>query len=311
MFKVMFKKILLTVSVVGFMVLMIHLPFVLQPSGSLVSPLSFTPRMALNLWFPKASATSQEDDLPEITAQAAYFVDTENGEVLYQKNSHQKLPIASLVKIMTAIVALENTSFDEEITVSPYAAGMEPDRMDLRQGEILAVEELLYGMFLVSGNDASEALAEGVLGNRDEFIPAMNKKTLQLGMKDTLFINPSGLEEDDKEQYSTAFDVALMSRYAIKQFPSLVEISSTYHRYIPKTSTHQDYDLYSGINLLTTYPGVLGLKTGYTPLAGLTLVTLARRQGQQILGVLLNSQDRRAEAKLLLDYSFAKLGAGN
>ena len=145
----------------------------------------------------------------------------------------------------------------------------------------------------------------------DEFIPAMNKKTLQLGMKDTLFINPSGLEEDDKEQYSTAFDVALMSRYAIKQFPSLVEISSTYHRYIPKTSTHQDYDLYSGINLLTTYPGVLGLKTGYTPLAGLTLVTLARRQGQQILGVLLNSQDRRAEAKLLLDYSFAKLGAGN
>lgn len=305
------RKIGYAVLAIALAILAIHLPMIIQSSGSLVSPLVFTPQMALNLWFPKASASSQGENLPEITAQSAYFVDTDSGEVLYQKNPQQKLPIASLVKIMTAVITLENTSLEEKITVSPEAAGMEPDRMDLRAGEKLTVEELLYGLFLVSGNDAAEALAQGVLGNREEFISAMNRKALQLGMKDTAFINPSGLEEDDKIQYSTAFDIVLMSRYAVRQFPSLVKISSTPHYYIPGNETHRDFDLYSGINLLTTYPGVVGFKTGYTPQAGLTLVTLAQKEGRQVLGVLLNSQDRRAEARLLLDYSFAKLGVSN
>lgn len=275
--------------------------------GPLVSPLVKSNQVAVNLWFPKAQAYSGED-APLIGAKAAYFIETNTGQVLYQKNSNQRLPVASLIKIMTALVAVENKKLDDQVVVSLQAASMEPDHMLLIPGEKLTLEELLYGVFLVSANDAAEAIAETTYGNRAEFITRMNQKAAQIGMKDTMFINPTGLEENNQPHYSTAFDVALMGRYAAKHFPFLVNISSTPHIFFPQTSTHQDYDLYSGINLLTTYPGVVGLKTGYTPEAGLTLVTLARHSGHEVLGVVLGSNDRRAEAKMLLDYSFKKLG---
>ena len=179
--------------------------------------------------------------------------------------------------------------------------------MELKAGERLTVEELMYGIFLVSANDAAEALAETSAKNRGDFIGQMNNTAQRIGMKDTLFINPTGLEEDQGEQYSTAYDVAIMSRYATRRFPRLVDFSKTPRVTLPQTSTHQDYDLYSGINLLTTYPGVVGLKTGYTPEAGLTLATLARKEGHEVLGILLGSENRREEARELLDYSFKKL----
>lgn len=260
-----------------------------------------------NLWFPQ-KMTPQDQETTQISAKAAYFVDLKSGQILYQKNPHLRLPIASLVKIMTAIISLENRSPEAEVEINSKAAGMEPDSMLLKTDEKLTVEELLDGMFLVSANDAAEALAETSLGSREEFIAKMNEKARQLGMNDTLFINPTGLEEDSKKQYSTAYDVILMSRYAIKYFPKLVEITSTLHLVLPETDKHQSYDLYSGINLLTTYPGVLGFKTGYTPEAGLTLVTLAKKEGQEVLGVILGSGDRRGEARELLDFSFQKLG---
>lgn len=266
-------------------------------------------KIADNLWFPKRSflAGGFKQGL-SITAKAAFFVETQSGEVLFEKSPKERLPIASLVKIMTAIVALESRQMEDILKVSERAAGMEPDKMFLRAGERLSIEELLEGMFLVSANDAAEVLAEEAMGRREEFINLMNSKAIMLDMKDTRFINPSGLEEDEEKQYSTAFDVALMARYATRQWPDLVKISSQPHIYIPRTDNHQDYDLYSGINLLTTYEGVVGFKTGFTPEAGLTLVTLARREGKEVLGVLLGSTNRRDDAKLLLDYSFARLG---
>ncbi len=276
---------------------------------NIVSPWVEGGREAINLWLPQdVQASEGSIDAPQITAKSAYFVDMDSGRVLYSKDPHLKLPIASLTKIMTLIVTLENHSFSDQISVSQTAANMEPDHMELRAGEKLSVEELSYGVFLVSANDAAEALAENTDGGVDNFVKAMNEKAKMLGMSDTLFINPTGLEEDGKDQYSSAYDVALMSRYAIKQFPHLVDLSSTYHEYIPATSTHQDYDMYSGINLLTTYPGVMGFKMGYTPDAGLTSVTLAQKGGHWIIGVILNSEDRRDEARELLDYSFKKLG---
>lgn len=267
-------------------------------------------RLADNIWFPEKFTPSPLDLIlaPKIDAKAAFFVETQTGQVLYQKNQNEQLPIASLTKIMTAIVTLENKNIDDPIDISERAASMEPDKMLLIAGEKLTVKELLQGIFLVSANDASEALAEEVFLNRDLFIKMMNSKAAQLGMKDTLFINPSGLDEDDRKQYSTAFDVTLMSRYAIQRWPLLINISSSPHIYIPKTENHQDYDLYSGINLLSTYPGIIGFKTGYTPQANLTLVTLARKADKEVLGVILGSGDRRDDAKALLDYSFKKLG---
>lgn len=283
----------------------------LKKDSKLLSPWGGEGKIANNLWFPKdgvQSVLGEEYQFKEITAEAAYFVELGSGEVLYEKNPSKKLPIASLVKIMTAIVTLENNKLGDQVLISQEAANQEPDSMLLRTGEKLSVEELLYGLFLVSANDGAEALAENLQGGKEAFVNQMNVKASQLGMNNSLFINPTGLQEDGREQYSTAFDVAIMSRYAIKYFPYLVDITKKDHVILPKTSTHQDYDLYSGINLLTTYPGVVGFKTGFTPEAGLTLVTLAKREGYQVLGVLLRSENRREEARQLLDYSFQKLG---
>lgn len=281
--------------------------FTRPKNEKLLSPWDGQEKMAINLWIPKAEASENFTDAPQISAKSAYFVEVNSGRVLYQKDSHQRLPVASLTKIMTAIITLENRKWQDEIKISEYASSMEPDHMELQPGEKLTVEDLLYGIFLISANDAAEALAENVTSSREDFIKRMNNKALQLGMNDTLFINPSGLQEDGREQYSSAYDVALMSRYLVNEFPHVTDISNTPHIVLPKTEMHQDYDLYSGINLLTTYPGVVGLKTGFTPEAGLTLVTLAKKDGQKVLGVLLSSENRRSEAKELLDYSFKKL----
>lgn len=323
------RNIILWVGCLSLVVLMIAGFFYLKHRQvKLISPIFGIPknRFADNIWFPKeASDESEPAMFYKISARSAFFVETRTGQVLFEKNAHQKLPVASLVKIMTVIIALENRSFDEILKVSAKAANMEPDRMILIEGEKLRLEELLDGIFLVSANDAAEVLAERATGRREdlpaltavrqagrqEFINLMNSKALQLGMGDSQFINPTGLEEDGRSQYSSAYDVALMVRYAIYKWPHLVEISSKQHIFIPETDTHQDYDLYSGINLLTTYPGVLGFKTGYTPEAGLTLATLARREGKEVLGVILGSEDRRDDAKELLDYSFKKLGVKN
>ncbi len=278
------------------------------PQKQLFSPAVWEGRvLGMNLWYP-GTVNRGNSLAPDITAKAAYFVDIDSGQVLYQKNADVKLPIASLTKIMTVTVTLAHHKFSDTIQVSNFAASIEPDHMGLIPGEKLLVEELLYGVFLSSANDAAEALAENIPGGRSKFISEMNEISLQLGMNDTKFINPTGLEEDGKTQYSTALDVALMSRYLVKQYPEVTQISRTYHVYLPPTSTHQAYDLYSGINLLTTYPGVIGLKIGYTPEAGLTIVTLAKRGSHEVLGVILNSDDRRQEARELLDYSFKKLG---
>lgn len=263
--------------------------------------------LGVNLWFPSIN-TSPDANSPKITAKSALFIDTKSGKILYAKNEAEKLPIASLTKVMTALIALENKNLNDEFLVSEPAANMEPDKMLLIAGEKLTLKELLYGIFLISANDAAEVIAEGSLpAGRQEFINLMNAKAKQLGMRDSLFVNPTGLDEDFSNSYSSAYDMALLTRYLIRRFPQVVEISKMPHIYLPLTQNHQDYDMYSGINLLTTYPGVVGFKTGYTPVAGLTIITLARKGDHEVIGVLLGSQNRREEVRELLDYSFSQL----
>ena len=284
-----------------------------QEENELVSPLSFAGKtLGVDLWFPQPDGLIV--NAPKINTKAAYFVETSTGQVLYSKNSNEKLPIASLAKVMTALIALEHRPLDDKFRVSKRASEMEPDEMILLPGEALTLKELLYGIFLISANDAAEVLAEEVTGNREEFMKLMNNKALELEMKNTYFANPTGLDEDFVNSYSSAYDLVILTRYLIRRFPEVVEISKTKHIIIPRTFEHQDYEMYSGINLLTTYPGVVGFKTGYTPEAGLTLITLARKSGhdlpagrQEVLGVLLGSENRRDEARELLDYSFREL----
>ncbi len=274
---------------------------------NLISPLAGQEKvLGLNQWFPGNTNVAQKD-APEISAEAVLFVDTKTGQVLFSKNPNKKLPIASLVKVMTVLVALEHKSMDDKFTVSQHAVEMEPDKMLLIAGEKLTLKELLDGIFLVSANDGAEVLAEGTTGDRSEFIKLMNDKAKQLGMKDTFYANSTGLDEDSNNSYSSAYDLAILTRYLIRRFPEVVEISKTEHIYLPQTPDHQDYDMYSGINLLTTYPGVVGFKTGFTPEAGLTLIALVRKEGHEVVGVLLGSGDRRDEARELLDYSFEKV----
>jgi len=273
----------------------------------LTSPLSQTVKISgINQWQPQ-QVLGIQFNTPTITAKSAIFIDSKTGQVLYEKNSHQKLPIASLVKVMTVLIALEHKKMDDEYLVSQRAAQMEPDKMLLIAGEKMTLKELLSGIFLVSANDAAEVLAEGTTGRREEFISMMNSKAKQLGMTDTYYVNPTGLDEDVNNSFSSAYDLVVLTRYLIRTYPEVVDISKTEHIYFPQTAKHQDYDMYSGINLLTTYSGVVGFKTGYTPEAGLTLITLARKNNHEVIGVLLGSGDRRDEARELLDYSFAKL----
>ena len=162
-------------------------------------------------------------------------------------------------------------------------------------------------MLLPSGNDAAEVLANNYPTGRTAFIKAMNNKAKALGMEDTHYTNPSGLQGDGN-QYTTVHDLLILTRYALDHYPLFATIVSTLTYDIPQTDTHKAYSLSNETNLLSTYQGVKGVKTGYTPEAGLCLVTYIDYGDHKIIGVILNSQNRRGEMKELLDYSLKSVG---
>lgn len=261
----------------------------------------------LDLWFPHlAQIMASEHNSMQLSAKAVLMYDLTSNVALFEKNSKQELPMASLTKIMTAIIALENTMGNDRYFV-PKDALVGEDSMGLTPGEMLSLDELLYGLFLNSGNDAAEVLAAHFPGGRELFIQAMNDKAKSLGISHTHFTNPSGLQGDGN-QYTTTYDLLVITRYALENFPKLISIASTVEWTIPQTSTHKAYYLFNETNLLTSYPGVKGLKTGYTPEAGLCLITYYEANGHRIVGILLNSENRRQEMKDLLDYSLTSLG---
>jgi len=260
----------------------------------------------LNIWTPDFnSKTIKTVKSPEVSARASLIYDLTTNKVIYQKNAKEKLPMASLTKIMTSIVALENKKKDDKYFVSKEDLVGE-DSMGLTAGEVLSLKELLYGLILNSGNDAAETLANNFSGGRTKFIEAMNNKAKSLGLSDTNFTNPTGLEGDGK-QYTTAYDILVIARYALINFPLFNKVVSTFDYNIPQTKTHKAFYLENETNLLTSYPGVKGVKTGYTPEAGLCLVTYLDYGGHKIIGILLGSDNRRREMKDLLDYSLRSL----
>jgi len=175
-------------------------------------------------------------------------------------------------------------------------------RMGLRAGERLTVRELLYGLFLNSGNDAAVTLAEAAMP-RATFMALMNAKAAQLGLVDTHFVNPIGL--DDPGQYTSAADLARMSIELTTRFPVIAAIASTPSLTLPATATHHAYALYNLNQLIRTYPGATGLKTGWTGRAGGCLIATATRGGRHLLVVVMGSPSIFSEAALLLDYGFA------
>jgi D-alanyl-D-alanine carboxypeptidase (penicillin-binding protein 5/6) len=242
--------------------------------------------------------------LPSIKARSAILLDLDHGGVVFQLDAHGRHAPASLLKVATALVAREHLGLDQMVTV-PASINQLPwdsTRMGLRAGERLTVRELLYGLFLNSGNDAAVTLAEAAMP-RATFIALMNAKAAQLGLVDTHFVNPVGL--DDPAQYTSAADLARMSVELTTRFPEVAAIASAPSLTLPATATHHAYALYNLNQLIRTYSGATGLKTGWTGRAGGCLIATANRGGRHLLVVVMGSPSNFAEAATLLDYGFA------
>lgn len=242
-------------------------------------------------------------DQPDIVGESAILVEINSGDVLYRKEPLKRMKIASLTKIMTAVLAIEHLDLTSPVTISQNAASVGENSMSLSAGEVYTVKELLYGLILHSGNDAAFALSEAAAGDPDIFVEWMNKKAFELGLKDTYFADPSGL---DDSTYSTVMDLVKLTRYALKD-KNFKEVVGTLEIDLASDS-HKYLSLYNQTNLLSTYPGVKGVKTGFTEEAGLCLVTYAERNGKEVVGVVLRSNDRKGDMTLMLDHGFFTLG---
>lgn len=255
---------------------------------------------------PALVAGAASAGVPNLSGEAGIVVDVNTKDVIYAKQPHKRLLIASTTKIMTGIIVAERAaSFDTVITVPVEAKQIEPNHMGIRTGEKLTVRELLYGMMLDSGNDAAEALAYGVGGGgasgRAQFITWMNEKATQLGLANTRFNNPSGL--DHAEQYSTVYDLAVIGAYALTK-PDLRQIFGTKDIVLNPTKEHGWFGPYNLNELLRSYPGAIGIKPGYTEDAGYTLVAAAERNGRTLIAVTLNSRLHFSDATMLLNFGF-------
>ncbi len=236
-----------------------------------------------------------------ISAQSAVLIDSNSGRVIYEHNGYAKLPMASTTKIMTGLLSCESGKLKETVKVSPFASGTEGSSLWLKVGEKQTLENLTYGLMLKSGNDAAVAIAEYLGGSVDAFALLMNKKAREIGALNTNFINPHGL--DDEMHYTTAFDLALITREAMKN-KKFREIVSTKTYSIPMEGETWGRALKNHNKLLWNYEGCNGVKTGFTKRCGRCLVSSAEKDGQELICVTLNAPDDWNDHKELLDYGF-------
>lgn len=258
---------------------------------------------------PITSVKAVDNDVTP-NARAAILIEANSKQVLYDKNSSEKLYPASTTKIMTMILMFEairdkKLSFEDEITTSKYAASMGGSQVYLEQGESMSLKDMFKSIAIASANDASVAVAEHIAGSIDKFVAMMNDKAKELNLKNTHFKNATGLHDDD--HYTCAHDLALMAAYLIQiGGDDLLNVTSLYDSYI-RENTKQSFWLVNTNKLLKLYDGVDGLKTGYTKEAGYCLVTTAKRNNQRIIGVLMKEsapKTRNEEMCSMLDYGF-------
>ena len=241
---------------------------------------------------------------PVIKARSALLLDVDSGKILFQVDPHGRRAPASLTKVVTALVALDHLGLDQVVTV-PASINQLPwdsTRMGLRAGERLTVRELLYGLFLNSGNDAAVTLSEAAMP-RATFIALMNARAATLGMADTHFVNPIGL--DDPGHYTSAADLARAATELTRRFPEVAALAAAPSLTLPATASHHAYALNNLNELVRKYRGATGLKTGWTGRAGGCLIATATRDGRHLMVVLLASPRIFDEAAALLDYGFA------
>ncbi len=241
-------------------------------------------------------------DVPAITAQGAIVVDRDTQQILFGRNIDTRRPPASIMKVVTAMVALDLAGPKQLIGVSRDAANEEPNRMGLSYGEQLTVGDLLYGLLLDSGNDAADALADGLPGGRAGFVQAMNRKAAALGLLNTHFVDPSGLDDDN---YTSPYDMAVLASAALSGYPTIRTVVSTKQASIPATATHKPFAPINLNDLLWDYPGTYGMKVGYTDAAEYTIIAAGQKNGHNLMIVLLGSKRHFTEAKALFDWGYA------
>ncbi len=242
----------------------------------------------------------------EVKAPSALLMESQTGKVLYEKNSHEKRPCASITKVMTLLLVMEaldsgKIKLTDTVTASEHAASMGGSDIWLKPGESMTVDDMLKATVIASANDAAVALAEFVSGSEDEFLQQMNEKAKELGMKDTTFKNCNGLDEDG--HVTSAYDVAVMTR-ELSKHKKIFDYTKTWIDYLRDGKTQ----LVNTNKLLKSYTGITGLKTGTTGKAGSCISATAERDGVRLIAVVLGSSstaDRFSAASTLLDYGFA------
>ena len=229
-------------------------------------------------------------------------MDNDSGRILYENNSNERKLIASTTKIMTCILVLENSDLSKKITVGDEILKVYGTNIYVEVGEILTIKDLLYGLMLRSGNDAAIVLANNIFNSEDEFIHKMNDKAKEIGMNNTVFNNPHGLDEETKN-YSTAYDMALLAKYAYKNRMYRNIISTK--KYNTKSNL-KSYEWYNRVELINSYKYSLGGKNGYTPKAGKTLVSYASKDNMNLIIVTLDDNDIYENHKYLYEKYFKK-----
>ncbi|MCI8588584.1 MAG: D-alanyl-D-alanine carboxypeptidase [Bacilli bacterium] len=242
-------------------------------------------------------------------AKSALLIEASTGKVLYQKNAQEKVAIASLTKMMSQIIVLEQIEqgkikWDDVVTASSNAAGYGGTQIYLQPGEKMTVEDLFKGVSMASANDAVVALAEFIAGSEDAFVKLMMEKAKELGLKNTNFVNPTGLDQEG--HYSTAEDLGIIARELVNNHPKILEFSSMYEDYL-RENTENKFWLVNTNKLIRFYDGADGLKTGFTDAAKYCMTVTAKRNNMRLIAIILGeevSKVRNAETTALLDYGF-------
>lgn len=237
-----------------------------------------------------------------ISAKSAIVICMDTGEILYEESATQKLPMASTTKIMTALILAEQPDLAKTIKVTRQMVTVEGSSMGLMPDDTVSYRDLLYGMLLASGNDAANTTAYALGGSIKGFAQMMNKKAKELGLKNTSFVTPSGL--DDENHYTTAYDLALLASVALKNTAFRAACSSKqavlYYGNPPYRRSLTNHN-----KLLGNYEGLIGVKTGFTKKSGRCLVTAAERDGKRVIAVTLNAPDDWNDHRALLDYGLS------
>lgn len=260
--------------------------------------------LSLIVLLPLFAFSAEGLDSCDLSAECAVVMCVQTGEILFEKNAYKRRSMASTTKIMTSLIALEQNTPYRVVMADRESVTVEGTSMGLKEGDRVTLESLVYGMLLLSGNDSANLTAKAIGGSAEKFTSLMNARAKEIGMNDTNFVTPSGL--DDDRHFTTAYDMALLGCEAVKN-PRFLNICSKKKAVVSFGNPPTERIIYGHNRLLSSYDGALGIKTGFTKKSGRCLVSCAERDGVMLVAVTLNAPSDWNDHKLMLDYGFTEI----